>query len=133
MDNMLLVFPEYVRTYEVFKMKPRVGGGFEGRYGLRKVDGYWSWRKQSKMGEEGGLRALNYQATFWAKSFYLGKRVLIGQNDYMEVGGKIFVVIDDQNFSEEGGFSKCLMQELAGPTDRQVANRRVDGAIAADY
>ena len=114
-------------------MKPRAGGGFEGRYGLRKVDGYWSWRKQSKMDEEGGLRTLNYQATFWVRSFYLGKRVLVGQNDYVEVDGKIFVVIDDQNFSKEGGFSKCLMQRLEGPTDKQVTNRRVDGAIAADY
>jgi len=130
---MLAFFPEYVKTYEVFKMEPRVGGGFGKRYGARKVGGYWSWRKQSKMDEEGDLRALNYQATFWVKSFYLGKRVLVGQNDYVEVGGKIFIVIDDQDFSEEGGFSKCLMQELEGPTDRQVTNRRVDGAIAADY
>jgi len=114
-------------------MEPRVGGGFGERYDLRKVEGYWSWRKQSKMDEEGGLRTLNYQATFWVRSFYLGKRVLVEQNDYVEINGKMFVVIDDQDFTEEGGFSKCLMQKLAGLTDRQVTNRRVDGAIAADY
>ena len=130
---MLLVFPEYIKTYEVFKMEPRMNAGYSERYALRKVEGYWSWRKQSKMDEEGGLRALNYQATFWVRSFYLGKRVLVEQNDYVEIDGKIFIVIDDQDFSREGGFSKCLMQELEGPTDRQVTNRRVDGAIAADY
>ena len=133
MESMLLAFPELIETYEVFKMKPCVGGGFGERYDVRKVDGYWSWRKQSKMDEEGGLRALNYQATFWVKSFYLGKRVLVEQNDYVEIDGKIFIVIDDQDFSREGGFSKCLMQRLEGPTDRQVTNRRVDGAITADY
>jgi len=133
MDNMLAAFPELIKTYEVFKMKPNVGGGYGGRYDKRKVSGYWSWRKQSKMDEEGGLRTPNHQATFWVQSYFLGKKILIEQNDYVEVDNKIFVVIDDQNFTKEGGFYKCLMQRLAGPTDQQVTNRRVDGAIAADY
>jgi len=133
MDNMLAAFPELIETYEVFKMKPYVGGGYAERYDKRKVRGYWSWRKQSKMGEEGGLRTPNHQATFWVQSYFLGKKILIEQNDHVEVDDKIFVVIDDQNFTKEGGFYKCLMQRLAGPTDQQVTNRRVDGAIAADY
>jgi len=131
--EMLIAFPELLETYEVFKMKPHAGGGYGERYDKRKVRGYWSWRKQSKMGEEGDLRTPNHQATFWAHSRFLGRKVLIGQNDHIEVDNEIFVTIDDQNFAKEGSFYKCLMQRLAGPTDRQVTNRSVDGAIAADY
>jgi len=133
MDDMLTAFPELLERYEVFKMQPRTGGGYGERYDKREVEGYWSWRKQSKMDEEGDLRTPNHQATFWVRSYFKGKKVLIGQNDYVEVDNKIFVGIDDQPFTVEGGFIKCLMQRLAGLTDKQITNRRVDGAIAADY
>jgi len=85
------------------------------------------------MDEEGGLRTPNHQATFWVQSYFLGKKILIGQNDYVEVDNKIFVAIDDQNFTVEGGFYKCLMQRLVGPTDKQVTNRSVDEVIKSDY
>jgi len=132
-EDLLAAFPELIETYEVFKMKPCIGGGYGERYDKRTVRGYWSWRKQSKMDEEGDLRTPNHQTTFWVQSCFAGKKILIGQNDHVEVDGKIFVAIDDQNFTKEGGFYKCLMQRLAGPTDQQVTNRRVDGVIAADY
>jgi len=61
------------------------------------------------------------------------KKVVIKQNDCVEVDGRIFVVPDDQSFSLEGGFYKCLMQRLEGPTDQQVANMKVDQAIKDDY
>ena len=132
-SSMLIAFPELLKIYEVFKMKPRTGAGYGERYDKRKVEGYWSWRKQSKMDAEGDLRTPNHQATFWVQSYFLGKKVVVEQNDYVEVDGKIFLVIDDQNFSREGGFYKCLMQRLTGPTDQQVPNIDVDRAVRSDY
>jgi len=131
--DMLLAFPEYLKDYEVFKMKPRTGAGYDERYDKRKVEGYWSWRKQSKMDEQGGLRTPNHQATFWVRDHYLSNDVVVEQNDYVEVKGKIFVVVDDQDFSCEGGFYRLLMQRLAGPTDQQVRNPAAETTIRSDY
>jgi hypothetical protein len=131
--EMLSAFPELMKTYEVFKMKPYIGAGYGERYDKRNVEGYWSWRKQSKMDVDGDLRTPNHQATFWVRDSFLGKKVAVEQNDYIEVNGKMFVVVDDQNFSHEGGFYKCLMQKLSGITDQQVSNTKVSEAVKGDY
>lgn len=137
--NVLAAFPELMKRYEVFKMRPRVGGGGYGeRYGIREVEGYWSWRKQAKTGIEGDVNIPDHNATFWVKDsiFRPGTglvKVVIEQNDFVEIDKEMFRVVGDQNFSHEGGFYKCLMQRVQGPTDRQVTNPRVADAIRGDY
>jgi len=134
--SMLNFFPELMRTYEVFKMAPSIKGGYGERTDVRKVKGYWSWRKQGRRTEldvEGDLSVPNHQATFWVKSSFLGKKAVIAQNDFVEVDGEMFKVVGDQNFSLEGGFYKCLMQRMPGLSDRQVSNLKVDSAIRSDY
>ena len=128
---MLSDFREIVKTYSVFKMKPAVVGGYGERYDIRNVIGYWSWRKQSKFDEQGGTRSLNYAAIFWAERS-VGDAA-VRQNDCVEVDRKIFRVMDDQDFSVEGGFIKVLMERFVGVTDQQVTNRKVDEAIKNDY
>jgi len=131
--SMLSAFPELIKSYEVFNMKPRIGAGYGERYNKRAVRGYWSWRKRSELGIQGDLRTENYDATFWAKDDEATGECLIRQKDYVEVKGKIFIVMDDQNFSHEGAFARCLMRRLAGPTDQQVANTSVDEVVVNDY
>jgi hypothetical protein len=131
--NMLAAFPELMREYEVFKMKPRTGAGYGERYDKRTVTGYWSWRKHSQMGIEGDLRTPTHDATFWAQSDFLTGKPGIGQNDYVEVDGDVFLAIDDDDFSREGGFTKCLMRRVAGPDGRQVTNPHVAKAVVGDY
>ena len=131
--SMLLAFPELMREYEIFKMEPRIVGGYGKRYNIRKVVGYWSERRQGEMGIEGGMRVPNHQATFWVQNDFLTQKVVIEEGDYVEVKGKIYLVVKDHDFSCEGGFSKCLMQVLAGTTDQQKTNKKVDEAILNDY
>lgn len=131
--DMLIAFPELIKTYEVFKMKPRTGGGYGERYSKQKVRGYWSWRKQTRTGIESDLNVPDHQATFWIQSCVAAKKVFVHQNDFVEVDDVLFRIINDQNFSLEGGFYKCLMQRMAGPTDRQVTNTSVDAVIRSDY
>jgi hypothetical protein len=130
---MLAAFPELMKDYEAFKMKPHIGGGYGERYDKRTVTGYWSWRKSGKMGTEGDLNVPNHQATFWAQDDFLTGETLIGQNDFVEVKGDVFRVIEDDDFSHEGGFTKCLMQRLAALDGRQVTNIKVDEAVRSDY
>jgi len=56
----------------------------------------------------------------------------IDQGDFVEVGGKIFVVIEDDSFVKEGGFTKCPMQRVAGLTDQQHTNPKVADVIRSE-
>ena len=131
--DMLSAFPELMADYEVFKMDPHLGGGYGKRYGKRTVSGYWSWRKHTKMGIEGDLRTENDQATFWAQDDFLTGKKLVGQGDYVEMEGVVFLVIEDDSFSHEGGFTRCLMQRVSGLDGRQTTNTKVDQAVRDDY
>jgi hypothetical protein len=131
--NMLAAFPELIKPYKVFQMRPVVVGGYSERFDERIIRGYWSWRKLSKEEEQGGLKTQNYQAVFWAEDGFNSGKSKIVQSDFVEVNEKIFRVIDDQDFIHEGGFTKCLMQILSSTTDQQVSNKMVDKAIKDDY
>jgi len=74
--DMLMSFPELLEDYEVFKMNPRTVGGYGGRYGKRIERGYWSCRKQSKMGIEGNLQVPNHQAVFLGAGRFFDEKAL---------------------------------------------------------
>jgi len=131
--NMLLAFPELLKFYELFKMKPLMGGGYGERYDKRRVRGYWTWRKSGKTEIEEDLRLPDHRATFWVQDDFLTKKPLIEREDFVEIGKELFKVVQNDNFSHEAGFTKCLMQVVAGVTDRQVSNKEVDEVIANDY
>jgi len=131
--DMLSYFNELMKKYPVFKMRPEAVSGYRERYDQREVEGYWSWRKLSKLGEQGDLRALNYAATFWVKRNLFTKDSPVRQNDCVEVDGEVFRAMDDQDFSREGSFIRVLMERFVGITDQQVANTRVDRVIKDDY
>ena len=131
--DMLAAFPELLDDYEIFKMEPRIGGGYGERHSKRTVTGYWSWRKHAGMAIEGDLSVINDRATFWVQDDFLTGECLIEQGDFCEVKGKVFKVIDEDNFSREGGFARCLMQRVASLDGRQVSNTAVDENVRSDY
>ena len=79
------------------------------------------------------MREDNHQATFWVKDDQRTGRSRIGQGDYVETAGDVFLVIEDDSFSHEGGFTKCVMQKVPILTGRERSNYRVDKAIKEDY
>jgi hypothetical protein len=134
LGNMLSAFPELMKDYEVFKMEPRVGAaGYGERYGIRTVTGYMSYRKAREMGVEGDARTKNDRATFWEQHDFLTGESRIEQGDYVEVKKHVYIFVEDDNFGDEGGFTRWTVQRVAGITDRQVTNTKVDEAIRNDY
>jgi hypothetical protein len=83
--------------------------------------------------EQGGVRSLDYIATFWAQCDPSSDGVSVMQNDCVEIDGEIFRALDDQNFMREGNFVKVLMERFTGVTDQQVTNTQVDRVIKNDY
>ena len=131
--DMLSVFPELIESHEVFKLRPRIGGGYGERFNIRTVQGYWSWYRDRRMEIEGDLRVVNHEATFWAKDDAITRKRVIEQNDMVEKNGDMYRAILDADSSRTGGFTRCLMQKMGGVTDRQVTNRGVDEAVINDY
>jgi hypothetical protein len=131
--NMLAAFPELMRNYEVFKMAPRIGAGYNERHDKRTVRGYMSWRKSREMGIEGDARMRNDRGTFWEQHHWSIGKSQIEQGDYVELKNRLFIFVEDDDFGMEGGFSRWLIQQVSGNTDRQVTNTKVDEAIRNDY
>jgi hypothetical protein len=131
--NQLAAFPELMEDYEVFKMSPRIGAGYGERHDKKTITGYMSWRKAREMGIEGDARTENDRATFWEQHDYTTGEGRIEQGDYVEIEAHLYLFIEGDNFGTEGGFSRWTVQRVAGNTDQQVTNTKVDEVIRNDY
>jgi hypothetical protein len=131
--NMLRAFPELMKDYEVFKMEPRLGGGYGPRYDIRNARGYMSWRKGGKGDVEGGLKTPNQKATFWEQCDLMTGKSNVKMFDFVEAKGEILQFIEDDDFSAEGGFVRWALQKAPVLDGRQHTNPKVDTAIRDDY
>jgi hypothetical protein len=127
---MLAYFPELLVTHTVFDMDARLGGGYGPRKNIQKVLGVFQWISGGKLGIEADNREPNDVATFWVREEDVPK---VRQGSYLEVLGKgLFLFNHDDEFTFEGGFAVFNLQLVAGPTDRQMPNPRVDLGVR-DY
>jgi hypothetical protein len=124
--DMLAAFPELLRDYEVFKMNPGVGASYGERHDKKTVAGYMSWRKAREGSIQGDARTKNDRGTFWEQCDLLTGESQIEQFDYMEIKGKLYLFVEGDDFSEEGGFTRWTVQYVAGNTDRQVSDDTVN-------
>jgi hypothetical protein len=130
---MLNAFTEYIREYEVFKMSPRIGGGYGGRTDKRTVSGYLSWRKGGKGNIEDDTKVPNQKGTFWERCGADAAGTQIKQFDYIEAGGYILQFVEDDDFTMEGGFIRWALQAAPVLDGRQHTNHVVDDVIRNDY
>jgi hypothetical protein len=131
--SMLSAFPELMRNYEVFKMEARIGAGYGERHSKRTVRGYMSWRKAREAGVIDGAATKNDRGTFWEQCDFLTGESRIEQFDMVEIKGNIYRFVEGDDFSHEGNFARWTVQFVAGNTDRQVTNPKVDEVIRNDY
>ncbi len=127
--DMLAAFPELVRTYTVFDLPAKAGGGFGDRRNLRQVDGIFRRVPGGKMGIMGENRTPNDVGSFWT---YVDEEVKIGQGAYFEDAGELMILTKDNSYAREGGYAKYTAALVPGPTDKQVKNPDViDKALNA--
>jgi hypothetical protein len=131
--DMLAAFPELLKDYEVFKMKPYIGAGYGERRDKRIVSGYMSWRKAREAGIVGDAATKNDRGTFWEQCDFLTGESGIEPFDLVEIKGKLYRFVEGDDFSAEGGFVRWTVQLVAGNTDQQITNTKVDEAIRNDY
>jgi hypothetical protein len=131
--DMLPAFPELMKDYEVFKMPPRIGAGYGERYDKKTVTGYMSWRKAREADVVGDAATENDRGTFWEQCDFLTGESRIEQFDMVEIKGELYRFVEGDDFSHEGGFARWTVQFMAGNTDQQTTNTKVDEVIRNDY
>jgi hypothetical protein len=129
----LAAFPELMQDFTVFDLPPKMTAGFGERINEHTVTGYWSWRKHSESGIYENARVEDQRATFWAKDDDETGAPGIAIFDCIEKDGDVYQCIEDDEFTHEGGFTRCTMQIIAGLTGREVTNENVDKVIESDY
>jgi hypothetical protein len=77
------------------------------------------------MGVEGEARTKNDRATFWERHDRATGGSRVEQGDYVEVKGCLYILVEDDDFEVEGGFSRWTAQRVAGNTDQQTADEAV--------
>jgi hypothetical protein len=131
--DQLAAFPELMEDYEVFKMPPRIGAGYGERYDLKTVAGYVSWRRAREANIVGDAAIKNDRGTFWEQCDFLTGESRIEQFDVVEIKGELYRFVEGDDFSREGGFTPWILQFMAGNTDQQMTNTKVDEVIRNDY
>ena len=129
--DLLSAFPEMLKSYQIFTMTPRTGGGYRNRTNLYKKTGAFIRASRSQATIQGEARVTNEAGVFICYELKPDQR--IPQGVYFEEDGEIFIINDDQTFSREGGFAAYGCQLVQGVTDQQVENREVESRTIGDY
>jgi hypothetical protein len=120
--DMLAAFPELIKTYTVFEMQARPGGGYGPRTNKKPVDGIFRKVPGGKMGIMGENREPNEVATFWA---YNDEAEKIDEGMYLEEKGRLYILTKSNDYGREGGFVEFVAAIAPGPTDKQFEDRSV--------
>ena len=131
--NQLAMFPELLKDYTVFKMKPCIVAGYGERYAIRSITGYFSQRKSKRADRVSGTAVQNDEATFWEQHDFKTGNSRIEQLEFMEAKGRLWRFVEEDNFGDEGGFTRWTVQRVAAVTDQQQTNTQVDANIRSDY
>ena len=128
--DMLSAFPELIRTYTVFDMEAKTGGGYNARRNLREVDGIFRRVPGGKMGIAGENREPNEVGTFW---IYDDDADRVRQGSFVEIDGDLLVLTKDNGYLREGGFTRFTAALVGGPNDQQVEDPVVVEKALNDY
>ena len=129
--DMLSAFPEVIKEYQFFSMKPKTGGGYLNRVNLNVKTGAFIRGAKSYMSIQGEGRAANETGVFYCYENKTSE--LVRQGTYFEDEGQLFVITDDQTFAKEAGFGAYSCQLVQGPTDEQVENLNVEQRVITDF
>jgi hypothetical protein len=129
--DLLSMFPELIKEYQLFTMEPLAGGGYRNRTNLFKKRGAFIKGAKSAAAIQGEARVTNEAGVFYCYELKEGQRT--PQGIYFEQDNQIFILNDDQIFAREAGFAAYGCQLVQGPTDRQVENLKVENRTITDY
>ena len=130
--DQLASFPELMKRYKVFTMRPKAGGGFEERVTFKeRMIAYLTRDTGGHAGIPDDTFVEGQQAKFFV--FDRIPKGTIRQGLYVEDDGELFKFVQDNSFAREGGFIVHRLEIVTGPTDQQVQNVQVEENIVNAY
>lgn len=127
----LAAFPELLIRYNVFTMRPLVGGGFSERTPFKAVLGYLTRDFGGKAEQSDANFVEGKQAKFFV--FDQLPSSLIAQGMYVEDSEELFKIEQSHGFVREAGLTIHRLQIVTGATDKQVPNNQVEENIINAY
>jgi hypothetical protein len=125
--DMLLAFPELLAEYEVFRLDPKIGGGFEKhKKDVRVAVGYLAWGSADKDLVQGETPEHEDSGTFWEQCDAVTGASNVKHRDFVVVNKKLCRMFEHADFSRESGFMKWSVRSLPSFTDTQVRDRKVN-------
>lgn len=111
--DMLLAWPEQMRTLEIYEMKPLVNGGWEkvvdqsGQLITQTILGVFQNTRGGGLKESNGNLVQTKGRELWTQTGNLDGKFLDFEND-------VFRLQDTNNWSFEGGFYRYGLQKVVG-------------------
>lgn len=106
--DMILAFPEQMRTFTAYQMNPLVNGGWERIEGGEiEILGILQNTKGNAIAEQGGNLVLKSSFELWTSSAGL-------DGYFVDVLGKPFRMIDSNQWIFEGGFYRYTLEKVGG-------------------
>jgi hypothetical protein len=125
--NMLLAFPELLQEYTVFRLAPKIGGGFEKqKTDVRVAIGYLAWGAADKDIVQGETPEHEDTGTFWEQCDAATGASQVKHRDFVEVHGRLCRMFEHADFSRESGFMKWSVRSLPSFSDKQVRDKKVN-------
>lgn len=117
--DMLAFFPEQMRSFPYFSMKPLTVASYEPRVSLGTVRGVFQYVKRGDLKEENEALADVDVPTLWTR-----KKLDVG--NFIEVEDTVFRISSNYPWKFEAGFYCFTLETVVGNTDQQTAHPFVD-------
>lgn len=127
--DVLTAFPELMKEYRIYSMKARAGGGYDPKQLRATVVGIFRHVPGGKMGIQADNREANEVATLW----YIDEGQPIEQGMYLEVRNKMYILMKDSGYTEEGGHREFTLGFVPGPTSVQRSDPAVISGALDDF
>ena len=110
--NMLNYFPELMRQFDYFSMKPQPVASYSKREDLGKVTGVFQFVKKGELRIATDTIAETEFPTFWTK-----KELVVG--NFMTIEGTDYRICNDFKWMYEGEFRVYGLETFVGNSDKQ--------------
>lgn len=117
--DMLSFFPEQMRSFPYFSMKPLTVAAYEPRVLLGTVRGVFQYVKRGDLKEENEALADVDVPTIWTR-----KKLEVG--NFIEVEDTVFRISSNYPWKFEAGFYCFTLETVVGNTDQQTPHPFVD-------
>lgn len=118
--DMLSFFPELIRQFVYFRMRPNLVASYTKREDEHTVRGVFQYMKKGELKRETDTLSDITIPTFWTT-----EKLLVGEG-FIQKEDDLFRIVSPAEWLFEGGFNVYILESFVGNSDVQTAFDDVD-------